>query len=112
MKTVVPAEKKTSRRVENQQTQPTCDAKSENRTGKTLVGGECYHQYGAPRVLIRLYRLNYGFTGFSIGPSNESFFCDSLSRCQENQQLLFTTEIILPEQGLCNGWDNTPWELP
>ena len=34
--------RKTSRsRVENQQTQPTYDAESGNRTRATLVGGEC-----------------------------------------------------------------------
>ena len=30
-------------REENQQTQPTYDARSENRTRATLVGGECSH---------------------------------------------------------------------
>ena len=36
--------RKTSRsRVENQQTQPTYDAESGNRTQATLVGGECSH---------------------------------------------------------------------
>ena len=32
-------------RVENQQTQPTYDTKSGNRTWATLVGGECSHRY-------------------------------------------------------------------
>ena len=41
--------RKTSRsRKENQQTQPTWDAGSENRTRVTLVGGECSHHYGFP----------------------------------------------------------------
>ena len=37
-------QRETSRsRVENQQTQPTYDAESRNRTRATLVGGECSH---------------------------------------------------------------------
>ena len=41
--------RKTSRyRVENQQTQPTYDAKSGNRTRATLVGGECSHHCAIP----------------------------------------------------------------
>ena len=47
--------RKTSRsRVENQQTQPTYDAGSGNRTRATLaplVGGECSHHYGSPAPL-------------------------------------------------------------
>ena len=40
---------KTSRcRVENQQTQPTYDAESGNRTRATLVGGECSHHCAIP----------------------------------------------------------------
>ena len=41
--------RKTSRcRVENQQTQPTYDAESGNRTRVTLVGGECSHHCAIP----------------------------------------------------------------
>ena len=41
--------RKTSRsREENQQTQPTYDAESENRTRATLVGGECSHHCAIP----------------------------------------------------------------
>ena len=36
--------RETGPRVENQQTQPTNDAGSGNRTRATLVGGECSHQ--------------------------------------------------------------------
>ena len=36
-------EKNLRRRVENQQTQPTYEAESGNRTRATLVGGECSH---------------------------------------------------------------------
>ena len=40
---------KTSRsRVENQQTQPTYDAESGNRTWATLVGSECSTHYANP----------------------------------------------------------------
>ena len=40
---------KTSRcRVENQQTQPTYDAESRNRTRATLVGGDCSHHCAIP----------------------------------------------------------------
>ena len=43
---------KTSRcRVENQQTQPTYDAESGNRTRATLVGGECSHHCAIPAPL-------------------------------------------------------------
>ena len=40
-KTGVPGEKPSRSRLENQQTQPTYDAESGNRTRATLVGGEC-----------------------------------------------------------------------
>ena len=41
--------RKTSRcRVENEQTQPTYDAESGNRTRATLVGGECSHHCASP----------------------------------------------------------------
>ena len=44
---------KTSRcRVENQQTQPTYDAESGNRTRATLVGGECSHHCAIPAPLV------------------------------------------------------------
>ena len=46
---------KTSRcRVENQQTQPTYDAESSNRTWATLVGGECSHHCAIPASLYLL----------------------------------------------------------
>jgi len=38
-------------RVENQQTQPTFDAGSGNRTRVTLVGGECSHHRAIPASL-------------------------------------------------------------
>ena len=42
---------KTSRcRVENQQTQPTFDTGSGNRTQATLVGGECSHYCAIPAL--------------------------------------------------------------
>ena len=55
---------KTSRcRVENQQTQPTHDTESRNRTRATLVGGECTHHctIPAPRWvgLLRRYWLSF-----------------------------------------------------
>ena len=37
-----------SRDENQQQTQPTCDAKSGNRTWTTLVGGECSHHCVIP----------------------------------------------------------------
>ena len=44
---------KTSRcRVENQQTQPTFDARSGNRARTTLVGGECSHHCATPAPYI------------------------------------------------------------
>ena len=45
--------RKTSQsRVENkQQTQPTCDIESRNRTRATLVGGECFHHCANPAPL-------------------------------------------------------------
>ena len=39
-------------RVENQQTQPTFDAESGNRTRATLVGGECSHHCAIPATRI------------------------------------------------------------
>ena len=48
-KTGVPREKPLRAGVENQQTQPTYDAESENRTRATLVGGECSNT--APTLL-------------------------------------------------------------
>ena len=42
-------EKNPQGRDENQQqTQPTCDAGSGNRTQATVVGGECSHHYTIP----------------------------------------------------------------
>ena len=47
---------KTSRcREENQQTQPTYDARSGNRTRDKLVGGECSHQCAIPAPLKYLF---------------------------------------------------------
>ena len=52
--------RKTSRsRVENQQTQPTCDAESGNRTRNTLVEGECSHHCANPAPLSKYYQLMY-----------------------------------------------------
>ena len=46
--------RKTSRsRVENQQTQPTYDAESENRTRDTLVEGERSHHCANPASTLR-----------------------------------------------------------
>ena len=46
--------RKTSRcRVENQQTQPTYDAESGNRTRATLLGGECPHHCAIPGWSLR-----------------------------------------------------------
>ena len=42
-KTGVPGEKPRSRDENQQQTQPTYNTESGNRTGATLVGGECSH---------------------------------------------------------------------
>ena len=47
-KTGVPGEKTSRSRVENQQTQPTYDAESENRTRDTLVEGERSHHSANP----------------------------------------------------------------
>ena len=53
--------RKTSRsRVENQQTQPTYDAESGNRTRATLVEGECSHHCAhnpAPRPSPKIFGL-------------------------------------------------------
>ena len=51
--------RKTSRcRVENQQTQPTYDAESGNRTRATLVGGECSHHCAIPAPqIMELYHF-------------------------------------------------------
>ena len=47
--------RKTSRcRVENQQTRPTYDAESGNRTRATLVGGECSHHCAIPAPLVHI----------------------------------------------------------
>ena len=43
-----PEKRERESRKENQQTQPTWDAGSENRTRVTLVGGECSHHYAIP----------------------------------------------------------------
>ena len=42
-------------RVENQQTQPTYDAESRNRTRATLVGSECSHHCAIPTSPISPY---------------------------------------------------------
>ena len=64
---------KTSRcRVENQQTQPTYDAESGNRTRATLVGGECSHHYAilapAPINLNFMRSRSIAHTNLSFGP--------------------------------------------
>ena len=41
-------------RVENQQTQPTYDAESWNRTLATLVGGKCSHHCAIPAPLFNI----------------------------------------------------------
>ena len=42
-------EKSLSEQGENQQqSQPTYDARTENRTWATLVGGECFYHYATP----------------------------------------------------------------
>ena len=42
-----------SRDENQQQTQPTCDAGSRNRTQATAVGGECSHHCATPAPLVR-----------------------------------------------------------
>ena len=53
--------RKTSRsKDENQQqTQPTYDAESGNRTRATLVGGECSHHCAIPAALVSFYLFMY-----------------------------------------------------
>ena len=53
--------RKTSRcRGENQQTQPTYDAESGNRTRATLVGGECSHHCAIPAPqIMELYHFEW-----------------------------------------------------
>ena len=52
------AEKNPRHRDENQQqTQPTCDARSGNRTRATLVGGERSHHCADPALLLNVCTL-------------------------------------------------------
>ena len=53
-KTGEPGEKPRSRDKNQQQTQPTCDAGSGNRTRATAVGGECSHHCVIPASLCYL----------------------------------------------------------
>ena len=48
----VPGENAWSRDENQQQTQPTYDTKTGNRTRATLVGGECSHHYAIPAPTI------------------------------------------------------------
>ena len=54
---------------ENQQTQPTYDAESGNRTRAILVAGECSHHYAIPAPQIRPYIFSWKFLehGLIIG---------------------------------------------
>ena len=45
-------------RVENQQTQPTYDAESGNRTRATLVGGECSHHYATTSLKVAFLNVD------------------------------------------------------
>ena len=48
-------------KAENQETQPTCDAKYGNRTRVTLMGGECSHHCAIPVSFhnLSLFCLTY-----------------------------------------------------
>ena len=60
-----------------QQTQPTYDVESGNRTRATLVGGECSHHCAIPARLIRLITIAEDKAGFHmIADRNE--VCDRL----------------------------------
>ena len=48
-------------RVENQQTQPTHDVESGNRTRATFVGGECSHHCAIPAPQLELENLELVF---------------------------------------------------
>ena len=55
--------RKTSRsRVENQQTQPTYDAKSRNQTWATLMGGGCSHHCAIPAPQLIMSYIRYSST--------------------------------------------------
>ena len=62
-------------RVENQQTQPTYDTGSANRTRATLVGGECSHHCAIPASHSHLNDMQIPGTkrfilkGFGLGPT-------------------------------------------
>ena len=51
-----------SREEKQQQTQPTCDAGSGNRTRATMVGGEYSHHYTipAPFIFYVIYYMAFG----------------------------------------------------
>ena len=46
-------------RLENQQTQPTYDAESGNRTWATLVGGECSHHYATTALKVAFFNVDF-----------------------------------------------------
>ena len=50
-------------RTNQQQTQPTYDVNSGNRTWATLVGGKCSHHctIPVPQNHLKLFKVNYGF---------------------------------------------------
>ena len=48
-------------RVENQQTQPTSDAESGNRTRATSVGGECPHYYTTTALQVAFFNVDSHF---------------------------------------------------
>ena len=50
-------------RVENQQTQPTHDVESGNRTRAIFVGGECSHHCVIPAPQLELENLELVFLG-------------------------------------------------
>ena len=67
--------RKTSRsRVENQQTQPTYDAESGNRTRATLVGGEC----STNKLMYRIPK--------QFHPSQNSFHCSCIQHNKSTRQ--------------------------
>ena len=51
-------EKYSLSRVEHQQTQPTYDAESGNRTRATLVGDECSHLYATTALEVAFFNVD------------------------------------------------------
>ena len=98
MKTRVPGLRNTSRsKDENQQqTQPTYDAESGNRTRATLVGGECSHPCAIPhshekkKCLQKVEQQALNKTRLNV-----SYFSQSLSNrfCKHN--CIFVKRILL-----------------